>query len=301
MNTLPVSDIGANTNELIELAAKLIIKSTHRKLIFTKIYTGKQRIKTVDELEKSTNLPKNRVLDAGKSLAVHNIVKQTKVKGRTAYEKIDFYQNNRQKILGLASNSIALEKFPTKRRAHFVGTSFSIQAKIHTESNRIDVNFITIDDIDSFSKVREIEREKSFIEISEDQFKRGVAKILGEISEFKDWGGEVSDLYSSNLFINNKRYRVAFAFKGPGTRGSLTPGKLGKNGDQIQRLVESPAEIFIIQYWRDIKESVVSQFEKLIQLKSLFTKQKVWFGIIDGHDSARLIKAYPDAFYFSEE
>jgi len=158
-----------------------------------------------------------------------------------------------------------------------------------------------IDDIESFKEVRKIERGTEFIEIPEKQFKEGIAKILGEIVEFNDWGGEVSDLYTENLFLNNKRQRAAFAFKGSGTKGSLTPGKLGKNGDQIQRLVESPADVFIIQYWRDIKESVISQFEKLIQLKSYFTKQKLCYGIIDGYDSARLIKAYPDAFKFSEE
>jgi hypothetical protein len=299
MSTAPLSvaDIGANTNELIDLAAKLLSKSGHRRVVFTEIYRGKRRIKTVEELMKSTSLSRNRVLDAGKSLAAHHIVRQLKVKGQTAYEKIDFYQNNRPKILRLASNSSALEKFPTKRRPHFIGKSIDIRIpEIRIKPDRVYVEVITIDDIDSFAKVRNVPRGTSFIEIPEKQFKEGVAKILGEIGEFKDWGGEVSDLYSSNILIANGRQRVAFAFKGPGTRGSLTPGKLGKNGDQIQRLVDSPADAFIIQYWMDIKESVISQLEKLVQLKSYFTQRKLWYGIIDGHDSARLIEAYPDAF-----
>jgi len=304
MSTWPLSvaDIGANTNELIELAANLLSKSTHRRVVFTEIYRGKRRIKTVDELEESTALPRTRVLDAGKSLAVHNIVRQTKVMGRTAYEKIDFYQNNRTKILGLAASSYALEKYPTKRKPHFIGKSLDIRVdEFRVKLNQVDVKFITIDDIDSFVEVKKIVRGTEFVEIPEKQFKEGVAKILGEIGDFKDWGGEISDLYSSNIVLANLRRRVAFAFKGPGTKGSLTPGKLGKNGDQIQRLVESPADIYIIQYWMDIKESVISQFEKLIQLKSYFTRRKLWYGIIDGYDSARLIKAYPEAFSFSAE
>ena len=132
---LSVADIGANTNELMELVANLLSKSTHRKAVFTEIYRGKQKIKTVDELMGSTTLERNRVLDAGKSLAVQNIVRQTKLNGRTAYEKIDFFQNNRSKILRLASNSKALEKFPTKRKVHFIGTSLNLRAKIHTESS----------------------------------------------------------------------------------------------------------------------------------------------------------------------
>ena len=302
VSPLSVYDIGANTNELIELAANLLSKSTHRRIIFTEIYRGKQKIKTVDEHETSTGLPRTRVLDAGKSLAVHNIVRQIKVRGRTAYEKIDFYQNNRPKILGLAANSNALEKYPTKRKPHFIGKSLDIKVNgFRVKLNRVDVKFVTIDDIDSFVEVKKIVRGTEFIEIPEKQFKEGVAKILGEIGDFKDWGGEISDLYSNNIVLENVRRRVAFAFKGPGTKGSLTPGKLGKNGDQIQRLVESPADIYIIQYWRDIKESVISQFENLLQLKSNFTTRKLWFSVIDGYDSARLIKAYPEAFNFVVE
>jgi hypothetical protein len=296
---LSVADIGANTNELIELAAKLLSNSMHRRVVFTEIYRGKQKVKTVDQLIESTGLPRTRVLDAGKSLAVHNIVRQTKVKGRTAYEKNDFYQNNRTRILGLAANSYSLEKYPTKRKPHFIGKSLDIRVdQFRVKLNQVDVKFITIDDIDSFVEVKKFSRGNEFIELPEKHFKQGVAKILGEISDFKDWGGEISDLYSSNIVLANRRMRVAFAFKGPGKRGSLTPGKLGKNGDQIQRLVESPADIYIIQYWMDIKESVISQFEKLVQLKSYFTGRKLWYGIIDGYDSARLIKAYPEAFDF---
>lgn len=301
MSALPVADVGANTNELIELTAKLLSKSAHRKAVFTEIYRGKQRVKTVDELEASTTLPRTRVLDAGKSLAVHHIVRQIKVKGRTAYEKIDFYQNNRPKILRLAANANALEKFPTKRKPHFIGKSINFRAEFRVKPSQVDVKFITIDEIDSFAEVRKIQRGNKFIKVSEKQFKNGIAKILGETGEFKDWGGEISDLYSNNVVLTNSRKRVAFAFKGPGTKGSLTPGKLGKNGDQIQRLAESPADVFIIQYWMEIKESVVSQLQKLIQLKSYFTQQKLWYGIIDGYDSARLMKAYPDAFNLIEE
>lgn len=302
MSALPVADIAANTNELLELTAKLLSKSAHRKAVFTEIYRGKQKIKTVDELETSTTLPRTRVLDAGKSLAVHHIVRQIKIKGRTAYEKIDFYQNNRSKILRLAVNSNALENFPTKRKPHFIGKSLDFRiGEFRVRQNQVDVKYITIDEIDSFIEVKKVERGAEFIEIPEKQFKGGVAKILGESGEFKDWGGEVNDLYSTNLLLNGSRKRVAFAFKGPGTKGSLTPGKLGKNGDQIQRLVESSADVFIIQYWRDIQASVISQFEKLILYKSYFTQQKLYFGVIDGYDSARLIKAYPVAFNFSEE
>jgi len=296
ISPLPVTDIGGNGPELVQQAADLLSTSDHRKRVFAEIYRGKQRIKTVDELSASTGLKRKRVLEVGKALAVHDIVKQTKVNGRTAYEKRDFYQNKRTKILALASNPAALQKFPTKRSPRISNGIINIQVKLPPIQNRLEATFITIDDIDSFAEVAKVERPDHFLEISERQFKLGIASILGELGEFKDWGGEVSDLYSSNLVIEGSRKRVAFAFKGPGTKGILTPKKLGHNGDQIQRLVGSPADIFIIQYWGSIAESVIEQLEQLVQLKSSWAEKRLWYGTIDGYDSASLILAYPEAF-----
>ena len=90
--------------------------------------------------------------------------------------------------------------------------------------------------------------------------KKGVAKILGEKGDFNDWGGENHDLISTRLYIKNTRKTVAFAFKGPGTKGKLTPGKMGKNGDQIQRLAKcKTANVIMVQYWGQIDDSVIEQ------------------------------------------
>ena len=82
----------------------------------------------------------------------------------------------------------------------------------------------------------------------------------------------------------------------PGVKGKLTPGKMGKNGDQIQRLVTCPADVFIVQYWHVIDDSVLEQLEKLCQAKSFLEDREIWYGIIDGQDSNRLMEAYPKAF-----
>jgi hypothetical protein len=296
LSPLPVADIGANTNELIAQAAEFLRSSKQRRAVFTVIYTGKQRIKTVDELMVSTGLVRTRVLDAGKFLAAHHIVKQTKIHSRTAYEKIDFYQRNRSKILRLAANSTALERFPTKRRPQ--GTEKIIKiTNLNLERDLIKARLITIDEIASFAKVKDIPYlPKQYYRMAERDFKNGVAKILGEYGEFKDWGGEHSDLFSTHIVISEGRKSVAFAFKGPGQKGKLTPGKLGKNGDQIQRLMTCPADVFFVQYWGEIDQSVLEQLEKFAQLKSLFERKTIWYGLIDGNDSARLIQAYPEAF-----
>ena len=72
---------------------------------------------------------------------------------------------------------------------------------------------------------------------------------------------------------------------------------MGKNGDQIQRLVlHSPAEVFFVQYWNRISQSVLEQLEALAKVRSLGTRATVYYGIMDGQDSNRLYRAYPSAF-----
>ncbi len=74
------------------------------------------------------------------------------------------------------------------------------------------------------------------------------------------------------------------------------PGKMGKNGDQIQRLFESTADVFIIQYGEEIRESVIDQMQQLAVAKSAMTGKMVLFGVIDGADSNRLLEAYKSRF-----
>ena len=89
---------------------------------------------------------------------------------------------------------------------------------------------------------------------------------------------------------------MALALKGPGTKGKLTPGKMGRNGDQIQRLFEAPAEVFLVQYCRQIDLAVPAQMRQLAIVKSLMVGTHVFYGVINNKDSRRLVLAYPLAF-----
>jgi hypothetical protein len=80
------------------------------------------------------------------------------------------------------------------------------------------------------------------------------------------------------------------------TSGILTPGKLGKNGDQIQRLFLSPAEIFIVQYHSQIGQSVIEQMKAFATINSVREGKRAWYGIIDGDDTNRLLAANPRSF-----
>jgi hypothetical protein len=300
--SVSVADRGSNKPEWLHHAGEVIGRSEHRRLIFNLIYTGKAKIKTVAHLMKATGLPMTRVLDAGLALRKADIIEQVKINKRIAYQKIDWIQPYRDKILKLASSQSDRAKLPTKRNP--AGTAQSstskktikVTATVRIPKTRNKAKHVTIDDLDSFERVRKIVHGLAYVRMPEKKFKSGVAKILGERADFKDWGGEQRDLSSSHAKIEGKRLRAAFAFKGPGTSGKLTPAKMGFNGDQIQRLAKCPADIFFVQYWGEVDDSVGEQLESFIQLKSYFEDRPLWYGVIDGDDSARLIQAYRGQF-----
>ncbi len=90
---------------------------------------------------------------------------------------------------------------------------------------------------------------------------------------------------------------MAIALKGRGASGKLTPEKMGKNGDQIQRLFQSPADVFLVQYGEQIDLLVLRQMQQLAIARA--PAGKVFYGVIDGTASLRLVKAYPREFVAS--
>lgn len=290
--TMQVTDRSSNKNEQIVHAAEVIGRSKHRYAVFQAIYTGKTKTKSILVLmQMLPNMPRTRILDAGKALADNDLVVQIRDGNLTGYTKVEFMQRYRDKILAVAKNRKKREAIPTKRSAR--GSS-TVTLKIPKTRNLAVP--ITIDDIESFKAVKNVPDGLAFVKMAEKKFKGGVAKILGEKGSFPDWGGESRDLSSTRVRMEGKRRRAAFAFKGPGKAGRLTPGKMGKNGDQIQRLATCPADIFLIQYWAAIDDSVMGQLEQLMCAKAYLEARKVWYGVIDGQDSARLIRAYSNQF-----
>jgi hypothetical protein len=288
-----VADRSSNKNEQIVHAAEVIGGSKHRHSVFAAIYTGKTKTKSILALmDALKHMPRTRILDAGKALADNDLVTQTKDSGVTAYTKIEFMQRYRDKILAAAASKEKREAIPTKRSTARGSTTVTLKIP-KTKNLAIP---ITVDDVESFTAVRKVPDGLNYVKVAEKKFKDGVARILCEKGSFQDWGGESRDLSSTRLRIGGQRRRAAFAFKGPGKSGRLTPGKMGKNGDQIQRLARCPADVFFVQYWAEVDDSVMEQLEQLMRAKSYLESRKVWYGVIDGQDSARLIQAYPRQF-----
>jgi hypothetical protein len=156
-----------------------------------------------------------------------------------------------------------------------------------------------VEDIDSFSKVRDVnpgtvaQRLKDGrVELSEDEVQLALEQILDVSFHRRDWGGESNDLYTANVVVNGARTATAFALKGKGCRTrELTIADCGKNGDQILRLVESPASLFIIQYVGPVSDAVIKDLGGKIEERRAVGKH-CCFCVIDGQDTARLLAAY---------
>jgi len=296
--TIETTDIRSSPNEQIVHAAKVIGRSKDRRKVFEEIHRGKKRVKTVEEIALKTGLDRIRVLQEARVLYSNRIVGRQKIDSELAYVKDDFFSQNKKTILRLAGNKRALEGFPTK----WTPKTSTVIVNLPVSRKAIDIKQISIDDIDSFNKVTAVQltQDSKVVPIREEDFQKGLQKILGEQGEFTDWGGELDDLFSTRLLLEGKRLNVAFGLKGKGTKGKLTPKKMGTQGDQIQRLFRAPADVFLVQYWNQIDESVLEQMKAFATTKSVLNGMRIYYGVIDGQDTLRIIHAYKEFFEFSE-
>jgi hypothetical protein len=291
----PVTDTRSNKNDQIKHAVEVIGRSKDRLKVFKAIYEGRKAVKTVSELVIRTRLARIRVTQEAARLNGNGIVQAVKVGKETGYRKDLFYSTNRSTILRLLANPKSLQQLPTKTQPRQSGGSTII---IRGVDRKPRIKELHIDEIDSFRAVKKVDPTgiQKNPHVSEKKFKHGIQKILGEVGKFNDWGGEKGDLMTSRLRYKGNRIATVFAFKGPGTRGVLTPRKMGKNGDQIQRLFESAAALFILQYWGEIGERVREQVEGWATLSSIRLQREILFCLIDGVDTSRLILAHGPQF-----
>lgn len=153
---------------------------------------------------------------------------------------------------------------------------------------------IHIDSIDTFNKVADYRpnfTQKSLDAlkaIPEEAIKGAFAEIIGEPTVPKDWGGERSDLFSTQVRIAGRRTSTAFAFKGPSKFRPMTMAELGKNGDQIDRLYTEPAELLVLQHCHEVTHPVRAAMRAYAERVG----NPRLFCIIDGYDTLRVLQTY---------
>jgi hypothetical protein len=286
-----VSDARSSANDQIAHAATVLKRSAKLRKLFEAICRGGKKPKSVGQLMKATKFGQVEVLQLGGKLADQQLVHKIKSNVGTTYEKDRFYAANRTKILRYATNPGKLAALPTKTSPRLSNGPI----RIKVQGLKVRIAEVTCDDLDQFAAVNKFETAPQ-LSISERHFKNGIAKLIGEGGNFQDWGGEPNDLYTTKVRFKGKRRAVAFAFKGPGTKGALTPKKMGKNGDQIQRLFLSPADIFLVQYHDQVGQAIYEQMKVFATVCSIREGKQVWYGVIDGDDSNRIMAAYPKKF-----
>jgi len=288
-----VIDVSSNRDDIIGNAAKEL-KGAHKKReVFQVIYRGKKKTKTQEDVQNATGMSVVRILQECDKLKQAGLIFSTKKDGKFVFEKVPYIKTKLKQILRLSENKERIRKFLNDYK-----TPNSSFVKIPYDKKSVRTEQITIDDIDSFSKIKKI---KNIISngprLAEKKIKKGIQKIIGQKGQFKDWGGEKADLYSTRVLFKSKRIPMAVAFKGKGTPGKkLVLSKMGKNGDQVQRLFHNTARLFIVMFQGEIDEAIVEQMQICAKAKSFSTGEKIYYCIIDGQDTSRLLQAYPKEF-----
>jgi intergrase/recombinase len=194
----------------------------------------------------------------------------------------------------MAKDKKKLENYATKTNPKAI-----VKTTITIKSLKLaKAKYCSLLDCEQFKKARAVKASSTQTlkdRLSEDATKRGLAKLLGELNVAKDWGGELADIISGRMRVRGKSQAVAFALKGPAKTGPLFPGKMGKNGDQIQRLFRAPVRYHFVQYEGLIDSSVTEQMQQLARAKSLMGED-IYYGVIDDVDTKKIRIAYPQAF-----
>lgn len=288
-----VIDINSNRDDIIANAAKELKGAPIKINVFKAIYRGKQKTKTQADIVRITGMNNVRILQECDKLKNTGLIQSYKKDGKFVFEKVPFIKINIKKILRLSENKENIKKFINEYKQNSQPLF-----KLSFAKKSVQIKQITIDDIDSFSKVKQI---KSIIPniplLYEKKIKIGIQKIIGQKGDFTDWGGEKGDLYSTRTILNGKRIPTAFAFKGKGTKSKkLVLANMGKNGDQVQRLFYYTANLFIIMFQGEIDEAITEQMKICAISKSYSTGEKIFYCVIDKDDTIRIISAYKKYF-----
>lgn len=123
-------------------------------------------------------------------------------------------------------------------------------------------------------------------DVSEAELKRMLADLLGEQVVPKDWGGEQCDLWTSRLMVDGRPHTAAFLLKGPAFWRPMTIKALGKNGDQLNRIADTEAEVLVVQHCNVIRPEVYSMLQRLASDYRRIRR----YMVIDGFDTLRLIR-----------
>lgn len=292
----PVIDVGSNLNENLERWSGALARGGDKLDVFNVVYSSKRKQWTAKEISQALDgaISPYEVPHVGKKLVGDGMLHQVPGSWPVIYTKIPDLQHYKRRILALAKSAGKRKTLATKRNPK-VGVKVRVSARSAKLGRAVE---ITIDDIDQFAKVRKKRKAPRALKpLPEERFKHGLLRLFGETGKFLDSGIERDDFITNKLRIKGRRHTAAFALKGPGSPGkTMNPAKWGKRGNQIQKLVSAPAQVFILQAEKQFDEDSLEQLQNLVEHKATRQRRTLYYGHIDRTDSLRLRRAYPEFF-----
>lgn len=184
----------------------------------------------------------------------------------------------------VSSNDITLRPIAIAHRMLIEGvfeTEFRDRLRIHP--SEID-QFQGVD----FDMALERKDLELLREVPEEKVKTAFAEIIHEPSVPKDWGGELFDLMTNRITVDGERYQAVVAFKGPAKFHPMTLADLGKNGDQIDRLSYTDADLLVVQHCHDITAPVTN----MLRIYAGYPGFRRRYMAIDGYDTIRILRHF---------
>ena len=157
-----------------------------------------------------------------------------------------------------------------------------------------DFGQILPEDIEQFSRMKEVEvaSDEEWIEamrsVPEKEIKKTFASLLAEPTK-KDWGGEADDHFSASVVVHGRRRTAAFLLKGPSQFREMTLDMCGKRADQVHRMVDSDADISVVQHVHLIG-AIVRRTLRTLTVRPGDSRRK--YCLIDGQETYRILRAY---------
>lgn len=164
-------------------------------------------------------------------------------------------------------------------------TDLFSQSPWHTAVHVEQINEFSRCAEQAFPREYELKKLKAIPEV---EIKKAFARLLNEDAVPKDWGGERSDLFTTRVRVEGRRVSASFAFKGPAKFHPMTLADLGKNGDQIDRLLTEPAELLVLQHCHRVTAPVLNMMKAY---SNQIGNQRAYC-VIDGGDTLRILRAY---------
>lgn len=227
-------------------------------------------------------------LNVDDSVTVTGDFNVVRITGSTGVERLS--GRRRHYIVGFIDD---LTDDQIQLRPIFIGSRLTAPDDVGFQQDIYDTLKVFPSRVDQFHEVDFTSRlTKKDLEqlrdVPESQVKGWFAEIIGEPEVPKDWGGEQFDLWSSRLTIDGQPMHAAFAFKGPAKFHPMVIADLGKNGDQIDRLAQTDADLLVVQHCHAITAPVVNMLAAYAERP----RQPRRYLLIDGYDTLRILRHF---------